>query len=115
MHIPVYFWNSYNLIYLVDNFRSIHPKTIESESDTTTSASVSDCEHEEVSLALPLDWFDVLSHSEPTSPFGSHSLFSDTLPFQNSDVCCRLSAKSTNMCPKMFTKYKFETIKIVIC
>lgn len=29
---------------------------------------------------MPLDWFDVLAHSdsEPTSPFGSQSLFSDT-------------------------------------
>lgn len=70
------------LIYLLDNFRSIDPKTTEIESDTTASGSgsvsLSDCESEAVSSAVPLDWFDVLSHSEPTSPFGSQSLFSDT-------------------------------------
>lgn len=67
---------------MLDNFRSIDPKTTESESDTTVSASGSgsgsDCEPVAVSSAVPLDWFDVLSHSEPTSPFGSQSLFSDT-------------------------------------
>lgn len=65
---------------MLDNFRSIDPKTTESESDTTVSASGSgsDCEPVAVSAAVPLDWFDVLSHSEPTSPFGSQSLFSDT-------------------------------------
>lgn len=65
---------------MLDNFRSIDPKTTESESDTTASASGSgsDCEPVAVSSAVPLDWFDVLSHSEPTSPFGSQSLFSDT-------------------------------------
>lgn len=83
MHIPVYSWNSYNLIYLLDNFRSIEPNKTKSETDTTTSASVSgsDCEPdcEAVSSAVPLDWFDVLAHSEPTSPFESQSLFSYTI------------------------------------
>lgn len=69
MHIPVYYWNSYYLIYLLDNFRSIDPKTTESESDTTASASGCDCEPKAISSAVPLHYdnlSDVLSHSEQT-------------------------------------------------
>lgn len=70
MYMPVYSLNSYNLIYLLDNFRSIEPNKTESETDTTTSASGSEPDCGAVSSAVPLDWFDVLAHSdsEPTSP-----------------------------------------------
>lgn len=67
MHIPVYSCNSYNLIYLLDNVKSMNPKT--TERDTTASASGYDCEPEAISSAVPLHYdnlSDVLSHSEPT-------------------------------------------------
>ncbi|XP_062577970.1 uncharacterized protein LOC134239822 [Saccostrea cucullata] len=57
------------------------------ESDTSGSASRSDCESDlseslpSISEAVPLSWFDALPEAEPESQseFGSQSLFSDTV------------------------------------
>lgn len=66
---------------MLDSFRIIDPKTTESDNTGSASVSGSDCEPKAVSSAVPLHYdnlFNVLSHSEPTSPFVLQSLFSDT-------------------------------------